>query len=103
MLAISVDLLIILVVAALLLWAVHLLLRRNRGDTGAGTRSSGKPHPYYGSEQPGIERFAEFAGANARVWVIPEAYHCDGPQRRPDEYADRLVSFFDQAFDLVQR
>jgi hypothetical protein len=60
----------------------------------------GKPHPYYGSEARRVKRYADFAGENAQVWVIPEAYHCDGPQQRPEAYEERLLAFFDRAFGL---
>jgi pimeloyl-ACP methyl ester carboxylesterase len=60
--------------------------------------AGGSPKPYLGSEELRIRRYAQYAGANALVWIIDEAYHCDGPQRRPQEYAARLVDFFDQAF-----
>lgn len=59
--------------------------------------SGGKPINYFESESTRMHHFARFAGSNAQVWVIPEATHCDGPQQRPEEYAERLVSFFDQA------
>jgi hypothetical protein len=51
-----------------------------------------------GSESPRVTRFASFAGANAQVWVIPQAVHCDGPTVQPEEYARRLVRFFDETF-----
>jgi uncharacterized protein len=57
----------------------------------------GNPKPYFGSEAARMQRFARYAGSNAQVWIIPEATHCDGPQQRPKEYAERLVNFFDQA------
>jgi uncharacterized protein len=57
----------------------------------------GNPRPFFGSEAARMQRYAQFAGSNARLWIIPEATHCDGPQQRPQEYAARLVSFFDQA------
>ncbi len=57
----------------------------------------GNPHPYFGSEAARMQRFASYAGNNAQFWIIPEATHCDGPQQRPQEYAERLVNFFDQA------
>ena len=58
----------------------------------------GTPHPNFGSESMRVEHLARFAGKNAQVWIIPEAYHCDGPVQRPAEYAARLVGFFDAAF-----
>jgi pimeloyl-ACP methyl ester carboxylesterase len=60
--------------------------------------AGGTPIPYFGSEAPRIRRYAQYAGSNASVWIIEEAHHCDGPQRRPQEYPARLVDFFDQAF-----
>jgi len=57
----------------------------------------GNPHPYFGSEAPRMQRFAQYAGDNAQVWIIPEATHCDGPSQRPQEYTQRLVEFFNQA------
>ncbi len=60
----------------------------------------GQPHSDFGSEAPYMKHYAQYAGTNAEVWIIPEAYHCDGPIQRPDEYAARLVKFFDAAFDV---
>jgi dienelactone hydrolase len=57
----------------------------------------GNPKPYFGSEAARIQHYALYAGGNAQVWIIPEATHCDGPQQRSQEYAERLVNFFDQA------
>ncbi len=61
----------------------------------------GQPHPLVGSEGEWlIPRYARYAGPNAQTWVIPEAYHCDGPARRPEEYAARMIEFFDTAFGI---
>lgn len=62
--------------------------------------AGGTPHPYYGAEAERVGYMARFAGKNATLWVIPEAYHCDGPAQRPDEYATRMVGFFDAAFEI---
>lgn len=63
----------------------------------------GTPRPFLGSEADLFtRRYAEKAGSNAGLWVIDEAAHCDGPQRRPQEYAARLVGFFDSAFGIVR-
>jgi fermentation-respiration switch protein FrsA (DUF1100 family) len=62
----------------------------------------GKVLSDFGSEAPRMENYARHAGPNAEMWIIPEVVHCDGPARRPDEYAARLVEFFDVAFG-VQR
>lgn len=63
----------------------------------------GRPRPFVGSEGDHLPFFQEHAGENAQLWVIPEAYHCDGPAVRPDEYAARLVAFFDSAFGIQRR
>ena len=63
----------------------------------------GQPQPFVGSESEAmIPRYAKYAGSNAQVWVIPEATHCDGPAQRPDEYATRLVEFFDTSFGITR-
>jgi uncharacterized protein len=49
----------------------------------------------FGSETDRVKHFAGFAGKNAQVWIIPDAVHCDGPQKQPEEYARRLVQFFE--------
>ena len=60
--------------------------------------AGGTPHPLFGPEATAQKRFAAFAGDNAEVWVIDEAFHCDGPAYIPEEYAARMVAFFDEAF-----
>lgn len=61
----------------------------------------GTSHPLMGSEGEWmIPRYAQFAGSNAQTWIIPEAVHCDGPAHRPEEYAERMVEFFDTAFGI---
>lgn len=61
----------------------------------------GQPQPFIGSEAEAmVPRYAEFAGSHAQTWIIPEAVHCDGPVHRPDEYAERMVEFFDTAFGI---
>lgn len=61
----------------------------------------GQPQPLIGSEgDMMIPQYAYYAGSNAQTWVIPEAVHCDGPAHRPDEYAERMVEFFDAAFGI---
>ena len=62
----------------------------------------GQPHPLFGAEGERMERFADFAGENAEVWIIEDATHCDGPTLFADEYARRMVSFFDNAFGFVE-
>ena len=63
----------------------------------------GKPMPFTGSEGQHLQSYLRYAGDNAEMWVIPEAYHCDGPAVRPEEYAARLVEFFDTAFQIQRR
>lgn len=61
----------------------------------------GVPQPLIGSEADMmVARYAQFAGSNAQTYIIPEAVHCDGPNYRPDEYAARMVDFFDTAFGI---
>jgi len=63
----------------------------------------GVSDPIFGSEaEMMIPRYAQFAGSNAQTWIVPEAVHCDGPSRRPDEYARRMVEFFDTAFGITR-
>ncbi len=63
----------------------------------------GTPMPFTGSEGEHLKLYQQYAGENAELWVIPEAVHCDGPLRRPEEYARRIVEFFDAAFDIERR
>jgi len=63
----------------------------------------GQPMPFVGSEGIRIRTYLDHAGVNAELWVIPEAYHCDGPLVRPQEYATRLVDFFNAAFQVKAR
>lgn len=61
----------------------------------------GTPRPLFGSEADLFTlRYAELAGPNAEAWIIPEATHCNGRRLRPDEYAARMLAFFDDAFGL---
>jgi pimeloyl-ACP methyl ester carboxylesterase len=59
--------------------------------------AGGTPQPFFGSESRMTGRFYARAGEAAELWVVPEAVHCDGPLRRPDEYAERMLRFFDAA------
>jgi pimeloyl-ACP methyl ester carboxylesterase len=64
----------------------------------------GQPKSFFGSEGDFfLPRYAKYAGSNAQTWVIPEATHCDGPARRPGEYATRMIGFFDTAFGIERR
>ncbi len=60
----------------------------------------GVPHPLFGTEEPRINYYASHAGDNTQTWIIPEAYHCDGPVVAGDEYATRMIGFFDNALDV---
>jgi hypothetical protein len=62
--------------------------------------AGGQPNPLYGAESWLTGFMFEHAGEHARLWVIPDAYHCDGPSLHPEEYADKLVEFFDTAFGI---
>lgn len=48
-----------------------------------------------GGEKFYIRLFQQAAGANAQLWEIPGATHCDGPSAAPAEYARRMLEFFD--------
>jgi hypothetical protein len=61
----------------------------------------GTERPLIGSEADLFTlREAALAGPNAMAWIIPEATHCDGPRVRPEEYAARMIAFFDAAFGM---
>lgn len=64
--------------------------------------AGGQPHPLFGPEAWHVRYFLKFSGPNTKLWVIPEATHCDGPSQRPEEYAQRLLEFFDQAFQVAR-
>lgn len=63
----------------------------------------GVPKPFMGSEGDQLQKYLYHADENTEFWVIPEAYHCDGPRLRPEEYSARMVEFFDTAFDIQRR
>jgi len=63
----------------------------------------GTPMTFIGSEGDHLRLYKQYAGDNAELWIIPEAVHCDGPVRRPEEYSTRMVEFFDTAFDIQRR
>ncbi len=65
--------------------------------------AGGQLHPLYGSESLIVNRYATYAGEGTAVWVIEEAFHCDGPAHRPEEYAERMVDFFNAAFADVAK
>lgn len=50
-----------------------------------------------GIEQKLIRRYAQAAGSTAILFEIPEAGHVEGFAARPQEYSQRLVSFFSTA------
>lgn len=50
-------------------------------------------------EQRMVGRYFRLAGEPKTLWEIPEAAHGGGLVARPEEYADRLVQFFDEALD----
>jgi uncharacterized protein len=64
----------------------------------------GTARPLIGSEADLFTlREAALAGLNAQAWIIPEATHCDGPRVRPEEYAMRMIAFFDAAFGIERQ
>ena len=60
----------------------------------------GQRRSLLGSEEVLQRRYLEYAGANAQMWIIPEATHCDGTKLRPEEYASKMIAFFDEAFGI---
>lgn len=63
----------------------------------------GSPQPLTGSEaEMMVAQYARYAGPHAQTFIIPEAVHCDGPAHRPDEYASRMIEFFDTAFGITR-
>lgn len=62
--------------------------------------AGGKPHPAFGPEYLHIEPLARHVGKHSQMWVIQEAIHCDGPSQRPEEYARRMLEFFDDSFNI---
>ena len=59
--------------------------------------------PYLGSEADHLKIYAQRAGENAELWILTDAGHCGGPHARPEEYATRMVEFFDTAFKIKRR
>jgi pimeloyl-ACP methyl ester carboxylesterase len=64
---------------------------------------SGISTPYLGRESDHLEIYAQRAGENAELWVLSDAGHCGWPSARPEEYATRMVEFFDNAFNIQRR
>jgi len=50
-----------------------------------------------GPEQNMLERHYRAAQEPKALWIIPEAGHIDGFSKRPEEYEQKIVNFFDQA------
>ncbi len=47
-------------------------------------------------EQMMVRQYYEAAGEHSYLWEIPEAAHVAGSRVRPDEYAHKLVTFFNE-------
>jgi alpha-beta hydrolase superfamily lysophospholipase len=58
--------------------------------------TAGTSIPFFGNEAWHVRHFYEHAGENTELWEIPEAYHCDGPNWQPEEYARRMLALFDE-------
>jgi hypothetical protein len=58
------------------------------------------PRAAYGPESTLTRHLYAYAGPHTQLWIIPEVTHCDGPARRPEEYAQKMVEFFDSAFGI---
>ncbi len=61
---------------------------------------SGRSRAFIGNEGVLLGRYQEYAGDNAQLWIIPEAGHCGGPKVKPEEYAAKMIAFFDAAFGI---
>jgi uncharacterized protein len=72
---------------------IHLIAPRPVMLVGGGTDMG-----LFGTEADRVKHFAAFAGPNTQTWIIAEVVHCDGPLKQPQEYARRIVQFFDAAF-----
>lgn len=48
-------------------------------------------------EEHGMRHLYDAAGEPKSLWVIPEATHIDGLSKRPEEYEEKVVEFFDAA------
>ncbi len=48
-----------------------------------------------GGEKFRLYRYQQAAGSNAQLWEVPNGTHCDGPVTSPNEYARRMIEFFD--------
>ena len=59
--------------------------------------------PFIGSEAYHLEIYQQYAGDNAELWELSETGHCGGPTTLPEEYAARMIQFFDTAFDIERR
>lgn len=46
--------------------------------------------------------YAQQASANLQTWLIPDGHHLTGPYTMPDEYRQRMLAFFDAAFNLTK-
>ena len=64
--------------------------------------AGGRPNPLIGPESWLTGFMFQHAGAHATLWVIPEAIHCDGPILRPEEYAAKMLVFFDGALGIIR-
>jgi fermentation-respiration switch protein FrsA (DUF1100 family) len=49
-----------------------------------------------GSERYMLEHHSRAAQEPKALWIIPEAGHIEGRSRKPEEYEERVVGFFDQ-------
>lgn len=42
-------------------------------------------------------RYHSLAGESSELWIIPDAAHCAGITKHPEEYIERMISFFDSS------
>ncbi len=54
--------------------------------------------PFEGQNHPLIAYFHQHT-ANSILWNVPEAYHGSIPRDRPEEYAERIIAFLEDALN----
>lgn len=50
------------------------------------------------SERETNEEFIPLMGGNKEIWFIKNAWHIGGRFDAPDEYREKMLTFFSQAF-----
>lgn len=61
---------------------------------------SGKQGRFASAEKNDVLYVAQSAGENSEIWIIEESKHCNGPNLIPEEYAAKMVTFFNNSLDI---